>query len=227
VANVLWMPHGAFVVTEECISTPLIPVYLAGVAAFAPAWKQRWLGLAAAAPIFVLLGIVRLMVVALPSSPAAQTFVVHAFYQLLAGVAFVFAAAYWRHRDRRSAGWGACGVAIGTLVIAIAGPAYVRLIELAAKLPVVDPQDAVAFLPVFQLALYIALWTAAFVSDGWKRFVGGLALLVASQAIGLAALDALQAHAGLTMTVRDVRGWALATPVLIFAAVVSRGRARR
>jgi len=29
------------------------------------------------------------------------------------------------------------------------------------------------------------------------------------------------------MAVRDVRGWALAAPVLIFAAVVSLGRARR
>lgn len=226
-ANTLWMPHGGFVVTEECISTPLIPVYLAAVAAFAPGWKQRSLGFVAAAPIFVLLGVVRLLVVALPSSIAVQTFLVHAFYQLFAGTLFVFAAAYWRHRDRTAAAWGASGVAAGAFVIAIAGPAYLRLISLAAAPPIVDSQGAAAFLPAFQIALYVALWTAAFVDAGWKRFAAGLALLVATQVLGFAALDALLARTGMTMAVRDVRGWALAAPVLIFAAVVSLGRARR
>jgi exosortase/archaeosortase family protein len=226
-ANTLWIRHGGFVVTEECISTPLIPVYLAGVAAFAPNWTQRSLGIAAAAPIFVLLGVLRLLVVALPSSVAAQSFFIHAFYQLLAGALFVMAAAYWRHRDKTAVACGACGVAVGALFIAIAGPAYLRLIALAARPPVIDSQGAIAFLPVFQIALYFALWTAAFVNAGWKRFAAGLALLVTSQVLGLATLDALLTHSGMTMAVRDVRGWALAAPVLIFAAMVSRDRTRR
>ena len=97
------MPHGGFLVTEECISTPLIPVYLAAVAAYAPNWKVRSMGLAAAAPIFVALGVLRLLVVALPDSVATQSFFIHAFYQLLVGVLIVFAAAFWRHRNKKIA----------------------------------------------------------------------------------------------------------------------------
>src|SRR5207253_2917057 len=33
-ANVLWTAGGGFAVTQECISTPLIPVYLAAVCAY-------------------------------------------------------------------------------------------------------------------------------------------------------------------------------------------------
>jgi len=225
--NVLWGSRGGFTVTGECIATPLIPVYLAAVIAYAPNWKRLSLGLAAAVPLFVALGVVRLLVVALPASAESQSFFIHAFYQLLAGVAIVFAAAFWRHRDKTAVGWGACGVAAGALFIAVAGPIYLRLIALAVRPPVVDAQSAIAFLPVFQMALYLALWTAAFVSAGWRRFAAGLALLISSQVIGLAALDTLHAHAGLTMAVRDVRGWAVAAPVMIFSAMVSLGRPRR
>ena len=35
-ANVLWTPRGAFLVTQECISTPLLPIYLAAVCAYSP-----------------------------------------------------------------------------------------------------------------------------------------------------------------------------------------------
>ena len=39
-ANVLWTPRGGFLVTQECISTPLIPVYLAAVCAYSPTWRR-------------------------------------------------------------------------------------------------------------------------------------------------------------------------------------------
>ena len=58
--------RGGFLVTQECISTPLIPVYLAAVCVYARAWRPRMLGILAAAPLFVGLGIARLLVVALP-----------------------------------------------------------------------------------------------------------------------------------------------------------------
>jgi exosortase/archaeosortase family protein len=226
-ANVLWTSHGGFAVTEECISTPLIPLYLAGVAAFAPNWKRRSLGVVAAAPLFVALGVVRLLVVAVPSSVATQSFFIHAFYQLLAGAAMIAGAAYWRHRDRKAFAWGLSGVGVAALFIAAAGPVYLRLVASLVAFPVDDPQGAIAFVPVLQTALYFGLWTAAFVDSGWKRFVVGLAALVASQLLGLAALDAVLDHTGMTMAVRDVRGWALAAPGLVFAAMVSLGRAKR
>jgi exosortase/archaeosortase family protein len=230
-ANTLWMARGGgFMVTEECIATPLIPVYLAGIAAFARNWKQRSLGFAAAIPLFIALGVVRLLVVALPSSVAAQSFFVHAFFQLLSGALCIVAAACWRHRDRAAAASAAYGLLVGALCIWVAGPAYLRLIASIAVLPANDPQGAIAFLPIFQVALYLALWTAGFgqfVGAGWKRFAAGLALLLISQMLGLMALDALRQHAGLTMAVRDVRGWAIAAPVIIFMAAVRLGRERR
>jgi hypothetical protein len=47
-ANVLWTPRGGLMVTQECISTPLIPVYLAAVLAYSSTWRRRALGLIAA-----------------------------------------------------------------------------------------------------------------------------------------------------------------------------------
>ena len=56
-ANVLWTPRGGFLVTQECISTPLIPVYLAAVCAHSTTWRRLILGVLAAAPLFIALGI--------------------------------------------------------------------------------------------------------------------------------------------------------------------------
>ncbi len=90
-----------------------------------------------------------------------------------------------------------------------------------------DPQGAIAFLPAFQIALYLALWVAAFAAVGWTRFVAGLAVLGLTQSAGLLALQALASHAGVAAHVRDVRGWAIAGPVLIFAAVITSVRTPR
>ena len=56
-ANVLWTPRGGFLVTQECISTPLIPVYLAAVCAYSATWRRLILGVLATVPLFVALGI--------------------------------------------------------------------------------------------------------------------------------------------------------------------------
>ena len=48
-ANVLWTPRGGFLVTQECIATPLIPVYLAAVCAYSPTWRRLILGVLATA----------------------------------------------------------------------------------------------------------------------------------------------------------------------------------
>ena len=99
-ANVLWTPRGGFLVTQECISTPLIPVYLAAVCTYSTTWRRLILGVLATLPLFIALGIVRLLVVALPDVVASPLFFVHAFYQLLLGAVVVFLAALWRHGGR-------------------------------------------------------------------------------------------------------------------------------
>jgi exosortase/archaeosortase family protein len=227
-ANVLWTDRGGFQVTQECISTPLIPVYLAAVCAYATTWRRLIPGVLATLPLFIALGIARLLVVALPDAVlASPLFVVHAFYQLLLGAVVVFLAALWRYGSTTALHRALVGVIVGVLFVYLLGPTYTRAVTFAAGAPLDDPQGAIAFLPAFQVGLYLALWVAAFIAVGWRRFVAGLALLALTQTAGLLALHALAGHSGLTAHVTDVRGWAVAGPVLIFAAVVNVARPRR
>jgi exosortase/archaeosortase family protein len=226
-ANVLWTPRGGFLVTQECISTPLIPVYLAAACA-QPTWRRLIVGVLVATPLFIALGIVRLLVVALPDAlVASPLFFVHAFYQLLLGALIVFIAALWRHGGRAALGHALVGVIVGVVFFNLLGPFYTRLVTYQTGAPLEDAQGAIALLPAFQVALYLALWVAAFVAVGWRRFLAGLAVLGFTQTAGLLALHALTSHSGLTAHVRDIRGWAIAGPVLIFAAMVDTGRPRR
>jgi exosortase/archaeosortase family protein len=225
-ANVLSTPRGAFLVTQECIATPLIPVSLAAVCAYATTWRRVILGVLATLPLFIALGIARLLVVALPDA-ASPLFVVHAFYQLLLGALIVYLAAMWRHRGRRVFGHALAGIVVAVLFMGLLGPLYTRAVTYPAETPLADPQGAIALLPAFQVGLYLALWVAAFIAVGWTRFLAGLALLGLTQTAGLLMLQILATHSGLTAHVRDVRGWAIAGPVLIFVAVVNLARAPR
>jgi len=221
--NVLWTPRGSFLVTQECISMPLIPIYLAAVCTYSATWRRLTLGVLATLPLFTALGIVRLLVVALPDV-VSPLFFVHAFYQLLAGAVIVWLAALWRHGRREAWAPALIGIMAGAVFVGVIGPLFDRMIAFPAGVPIDDPQGAIAFLPGFQAGLYLALWTAAFVAVGWTRFFTGVAILGLSEAAGLMALQVLHTHAGVSAHVRDVRGWAIVGPVLIFAAVVNRAR---
>ncbi len=225
--NVLFTSRGGFLVTQECISTPLIPVYLAAVCTYSTTWRRLVLGGLATLPLFIALGIARLLVVAVPPALASPEFLVHAFYQLLAGVVIVFAAALWRHGGRTGAAHAVVGVIVGVSFMYLLGPFYSGVVTSRAVGRLDDPQGALALLPAFQAGLYLALWAAAFVAVAWRRVVAGLAVLGLTQAAGLLALHALATYGGLTAHVRDIRAWAIAGPVLVFAAVVNFERARR
>jgi exosortase/archaeosortase family protein len=229
-AGVLATPRGAFLVTQECISTPLIPVYLAAVLVYSRRWWTRALWTAAGVPLFVGLGIARLLVVAVPagldSSPA---FFVHAFSQLLVAAGMVCGLALWRHGPRA----GAVARAVAALALAIA---FVRLLGIPYTHAILwfrtaatfdDSQGALTFLPAFQFGLFLALWVAAFVPSGWTRFLCGSSLLAAMQMAVAGGVQLLASHAGIAPLVRDVRAWALLGPVLIIATVVNVAPPRR
>ena len=226
-ANVLATSRGAFVVTQECISTPLIPVYLAAVCTYAAGRRSMVVGIFATLPLVTALGVVRLLLVAVPAAVVdSPTFLVHAFYQLLLGAVVVFLAATWRHGRRAAPVYTAAGVAAGVVFVLLLGPAYTSLVTTQSSRAIDDPQGAIAFLPAFQVGLYLALWVAALFAARWPRLVTGLGLLAFTQVAGLLALQAL-AVAGFAAQVRDVRAWAVAGPVVIFATVVHRARANR
>jgi exosortase/archaeosortase family protein len=224
-ANVLWTPRGGFLVTQECISTPLVPVYLAAICAYSTTWQRLTLGLLATLPLFIALGIARLLVVALPGVVVGSPlFLVHAFYQFLLGAVVVFLAARWRHGGRGALGYALVGLVVAGVFIHLLGPIYTRVVTYRSGALLDDPQGAIAFLPAYQIGLYLALWVAAFVAVGWQRFLAGLALLGLTQAAGLLVLHGLASYSGLTA---HVRGWAVAGPVLIFAAVIRVARPPR
>jgi hypothetical protein len=146
---------------------------------------------------------------------------------LLAGAVVVFLAARWRHPTRAAFGHAMAGVVVGVAFVQLLGPLYTRMITVPAGLPLNDPQGAIAFLPAFQVGLYLALSIAASVAVRWPHFLGGLALLGLTQAAGVLALHALANYSDLAVHVANVRGWAVAGPVLIFAAVFNVARSRR
>jgi exosortase/archaeosortase family protein len=225
-ANVLWTPRGGFAVTQECIATPLIPVYLAAVCAYATTWRRLVPAVLATLPLFTALGVARLLLVALPAY-TSPLFLVHAFYQLLLGAVVVLIAALWRHGRRTGAAHAAAGVIAGVLFLYLLGGPYARVLAYPSAGPNADPQGALAFLPSFQVGLFLALSVAALTGVGWKRFLIGLAALGATQAAGAVVLHALAAHPDLTMPVPDIRAWAVAVPVVIFGMVVKSVPARR
>lgn len=230
--NGLATSRGAFIVTPECIATALIPVYVAGVLAARLSWPRRALALAAALPLFALLAIARLLVLALPPALAASPlFLVHGFHQLVLGFVGVVLLALareppapgrWRRVARRA------GVALGAAAIlaavlghalttavlgaagALASLAPQTLTELAAP---GDAQGALALLPAYQAGLLLAIGMTAF--PGWRRFLLAFGLLLASQVVLLAVLGELAAHAGLVAHALLLRAWAVAVPVVL------------
>jgi len=215
-ANLLSTSKGLFEVTQECIATPLVPLYCAAVMSYCTQWRWRALALAAAVPLFVALGIARLLVMALPAALiGSPLFLIHAFYQLLLAVVVVFAAAVWQ---RRVTAWrvAAIGCLLGGAVSYLLNPAYTAIpVWFAIDVPFNDGQGAMASLPSFQIGLYVALSIATMTAFAWRAFMMGLGGLLAVQAAVFCALVAVSRYSDLVPQIRDVRAWAIAAPLAI------------
>ena len=146
----------------------------------------------------------------------------HAFYQLLLAAVLVFLAALWRHGRGAALRYALAGVAVGVVFVQVLGPFYTRVMTYPVGTPLDDPQGAIAFLPAFQVGLYLALWVAAFAAVGWGWFLAGLAVLGLTQT----PIDELHRSRAKRMTPRARRsslgGY---RPAMIFAAGSSAGRA--
>jgi exosortase/archaeosortase family protein len=227
--NVLATTRGAFLVTQECIATPLIPLYLAAVLAYSRRWRVRSLALLGVPPLFIGLGIARLLMVALPEHlVASPVFLVHAFYQLLLGAVVVLFAARWRHGPGATA-WrrALVGGVAGITAVYVLGDSYVSLLRQFSGPGnrFDDPQGAVAMLAPFQVGLFIALCAALLNARRWQPIVGGLAVIGASHLVLFAGLGWLAEH-DLAPHVREIRAWAVVLPPIVIAAVIRHGRPR-
>ncbi len=240
-------------VTQECIASPLMPVYLAAALAAPLAWWKRGVLVLLAGPVFFLLGTARMLVLALPRQlVGAPGVLLHAFHQLVLGAGLIVAAAWWVRRRAASsaarpagagsAGGGAWGVRAlaalaGALALAaLAGPAWSGVVGRAAdavsgsftyRAPVPDPQLALKLLPGYQLALFAGLWLAAARSlRDWRRPLLGLAALAVFQIGLLASLAGLAGRWDFAPGVAMVRGLAIVVP-LALAWVLTGVRHRR
>ena len=221
--------HGSFLVTQECIFTPLIPVYLAGVLSVPLSRRRRALALLATPFIFFAVGVARLLVLAVPRAVIpAHDVAIHAFSQTLVAIILVAAAAIWAGTPsgaRRTGGAGRGGLAIvaGFLLAAAAGLFWGDLISGATGWIQTlaghgghrysDAQGALAILPAFQLGLFAALWLALGAVRSWRRALAGIGLLALLQALLLLPLGELAVHFGLDPHVGLIRTWAIAAPL--------------
>lgn len=216
--NVLVTAHGRWLVTQECVLTPLIPAYIGLVWAMLRKPSSKVLASVAAIALFSALGAARLMVLALPASVvgAAHLVAVHAFYQvLLAGLVVVGISWLQLRLDRPaylSPGWAVTiGLVVGLAAQALEGGQLVTGPASAGLAPA-DPQGVLTFLPAFSVGLFVAL----------TLVVGGRSLIASATAtlgliavgLGLRWLIGDLGSAGFVPHPLVLRGAAVALPLL-------------
>lgn len=237
--------HGAFLVTPECITTPLMPIYLAAVMALSLPTTHRLAALLAFGPLFAALVIGRLLTVALPPIFGASTFILtHAFHQVVLAAIVVGVVSWHGHTGRapgRLAARAVLAGALGLIVAAAGGGLYARLIGAGAELLTavaphtmmvgvssVDLQGAWYMLPAFHLGLSVALLAAWPGPQRVSRWILALVLSGAATLGALAVAGELGAHARIVVPTVVVRGWAIVAPVfaVLGAAWLTTGARR-
>lgn len=220
--NMLVTSRGAFQMTQECLLTPLVPIYLAAAIALPMRGRTRaWL-LLLALPVFFVLGILRVLMLALPPAIAASPiFLAHGFYQLVAGVAAIAAASAWaigheREPGRTSqiAGRAVVAVLAAVVMAIIAGAAWRGLLAFGPESWTVagDVQGALPLLPSYQLGLLFGLWVALSPFRRVPRLVLALGLLAILQISFIVLIEALSARVAHPLLIRAV---AVAAPVTL------------
>jgi S-adenosylmethionine decarboxylase len=246
--NVLQTSSGAYLVTQECLFSAMLPLYAAAVCAFPMSWRRRVAWALAAAPIFFAFDVVRLLMLALPPVVAdAPIMLAHGFYQLVAGaVAIVIAAHYTRASTPPGEASGRAAslrtvAALGIAVVAGLAAAILWTPILARTLdalrvvvpstlePVVqagDRQGALALLPAFQVGLVAGLWWAMAPPRRLRTLWIAIAALVATQVIFFVGGGAIAAWIGVGIHALVVRAWALGVPVAVLMAVAGTAGTR-
>jgi exosortase/archaeosortase family protein len=235
--NVLTTSRGGFVVTPECLATALIPLYVAGVLAADASWPRRALAVAVALPLFPILALARLLLLATPPALAASPlFLVHGFHQLVLASVCVVLLALWREppsprRWPRAAARATVALGASALLALVVGDAFTRAVLGVARAaasvaphtltdltPPGDAQGALALLPVYQACLLLALAMTAFA--GWWRFVSAFGMLLISQVVVLVVLGEVASHASLVAPALLLRAWAVGLPVVLTLAML-------
>ncbi len=229
--STLVTPQGGFLVTPECLVTPLMPLYLAAALTVPRTWRARLAMLGAFFPLFALLAWARLFTLALPATlVGSPIFAIHGFHQLLLGFGLVLAAALRVPRHGSGRAWR-LGLATAVYLMALLGAAsYDALLEKEASLVAIllphtlqrlhqpgDAQGALVLLPPFQMGLLVALWLATTGAQRWRALVLSVSVLHLSQLLLLFLLGELAWYAALPGPVTLVRAWAFVVPLGLYA----------
>ncbi len=233
--NILRTPQGAWAVTQACIATPLLPVYLAAVLSLPVPMSRRIVAALAAVPLFILLGSARLLVLAIPAAVVGSHGVaVHAFYQTFAAVALVVWLALRTGTGETRlarlatpltalAAGAACGLLVGWIGRLWIWPAVERLKNVFHFGHAwADPQGAMLMMPAFQFGLCVALWIALRLPLLDRRLAMALSVLTAAQMTAFVVLGELAFHAGVEMPIAALRAASLALPLLVLWGFLRR-----
>lgn len=240
---ILLTGRGAFQVTQECLFTPMLPLFIAGVCAVPMPKGRRWLWLILTPVVFFALGIARLFALVLPPYVVSQPAVLaHGFYQILAGAALIIAAAHWASRHdgaARASRTSAIALSVAVAVGVVAATTWRSLVEWCvdtisgllsiAPLPLVaagDEQGALVLMPAYQLSVLCGLWFALRGGRAWRALGTSLAWLLATQVGFIVGAAAVSAQWGMSPHAILVRAWALAIPAIVALIWTSAGGTR-
>jgi S-adenosylmethionine decarboxylase len=238
--------RGAFVVTQECLFTPLIPLFFAAALSMPMTRPRRWTWILLAPVLFFALAVARVLALALPPFIVDRPLLlVHGFYQVVAAAALMGAAAYYASQNDDGAvrpgplarATLALSVAAATGVLAGAPwsagvQAAARMIlgwlhlDVSSLVPANDQQGALALLPAYQLAMTVGLWVALTKGRGMRALAYGLAVLAVSQPAFVVAVGVAHAWMGITTHALAVRGWAVAVPSVLALMWALQARTR-
>jgi len=237
--NILRTASGGFVVTQECIMTPLIPAYFAAVLGLSLTWRQRAASLLLAFPVFFVLGAARLLVLAFPTRVVGSHLVaIHGFYQFLLAAFLVGMTATLTARHPRSVRAllkpVSAALVAGGLTAYLVGLTYNRFLywlvdRLQAGLlhsnhSYQDPQGALLIMAPYQLGLFVGLWVAWRGPIPWRRGLNGLAVLLVTQPLVVILVREWVSHTQIEPHVAAIRAWSVISVLLIGAWIVRRPR---
>lgn len=250
--NIIMTSRGGFQVTQECLLTPLVPIYLAAAVALPMRRRTRAWVLLLALPVFFVLGILRVLVLALPPAVVSSPlFVAHGFYQMVGAVAVIAAGSAWAiaregepSRPSRIVGRALVASAAGMLVAITVGAPWRTAVAAIAGAPLSaaphtltswtiagDLQGALPLLPGFQLGLLAGLWIALSPFRRVPRLALAVGALALAQVALLLSLGEGAAHLGIPAHPLLVRALAVSMPIaaawLLFRPAAAPGGTHR
>lgn len=237
--NLLVAGSSPYLVTSECVTTPLMALYVAAVASARLTAVSRLAWALAFGPVFVALAVLRLLTVALPPVVfGSPLFVTHAFHQIvLAALVVAAMAVRWRDGRRPAVVAGVVGgaLSLGVVIGVFGGTPYTRAIinglawlgapETATLLmpAPTDLQGVVTSLPAFQLALFVSLVVVVWHRLTPRQAALGAVVLVGVQALTLVVLAGSAIDVTSSAAALALRGWTLVVPGAVVVGMLRNG----